>query len=80
MNEDIYGKLTEILRDVFDDDSIVATPQLTANDVEAWDSVSNVRVFVAIEVEFGIRFSNAEITQLQNVGELVELIERRRVQ
>jgi acyl carrier protein len=75
VSEDIYKSLTEILHDVFDDDSIIATPELTANDVEAWDSVSNIRLFVAIESELGIQFSNAEITGLKNVGELVTLIQ-----
>jgi acyl carrier protein len=77
VSEDIYKSLTEILHDVFDDDSIIATPELTANDVEAWDSISNIRLFVAIESELGIQFSNAEITGLKNVGELVTLIQRK---
>jgi acyl carrier protein len=77
VSEAIYEKLTEILHDVFDDDSIVATPELTADDVEEWDSISNVRLFVAIESELGIRFSTAEITQLKNVGELVAAIDRK---
>jgi acyl carrier protein len=77
VSEEIYQKLTEILHEVFDDDSIVATPDLTAQDVEAWDSVSNVRLFVAIESDLGIQFSNAEITQLKNVGDLVAAIGRK---
>lgn len=77
MSEDIYQTLTELLQDVFDDGSIVATPELTAKDVEAWDSVSNVRLFVAIESALGIEFTNSEITQLKNVGELVAVIERK---
>jgi len=77
LSEQIYQKLTELLQDVFYDDSVVATPELTANDVEIWDSFSNVRLFVAIESEFGIQFTNSEITQLKNVGELVSAIERK---
>ncbi len=77
MSAEIYQKLTEFLQDVFDDGSIVATPELTAKDVEAWDSVSNVRLFVAIESELGIEFTNSEITHLKNVGELVAAIERK---
>jgi acyl carrier protein len=77
-SEGIYQKLTEIFQDVFDDDSIVARPELSAKDVEVWDSVTNVRLFVAIESELGIQFSNAEITHLKNVGELVAAIDRKR--
>ena len=77
VSEEIYEKLTGILQEVFDDGSIVATSELTAKDVEAWDSVTNVRLFVAIESELGIQFSNAEITKLKDVGELVAVIERK---
>jgi len=77
VSEEIYRKLGQIFHEVFDDDSIVVKPDLTANDVEAWDSVTNVRLFVAIESELGIQFSNAEITQLKNVGDLVAAIDRK---
>lgn len=77
MHETIYEKLTEIFSDVFDDDSIVVTPELTAKDVYAWDSISNVRLFVAIESVLGVQFSNSEITHLKNVGDLVTAIIRK---
>ncbi len=72
---DIYSKLTEIFRDTFDDDDIVATAELTANEVEEWDSLSHIRVIVAIEEAFDIRFAITEITELKNVGEMAALIE-----
>jgi len=46
LSAEIFHKLTELLQDVFDDGSIVATPELTAKDVEAWDSVSNVSLAI----------------------------------
>ncbi len=70
-----YDQLTEIFRDVFDDDDVVATPELTAQDVDEWDSLSHIRVIVSIEEEFGIRFSVSEISGLKNVGEIAALIE-----
>ncbi len=72
---DIYKKLTEIFRDTFDDDDVVATAELTADDVEEWDSLSHIRVIVAIEEAFDIRFSAAEVRDLKNVGEMAALIE-----
>jgi len=73
----IYEKLTEIFQDTFDNDDVIAAPDLTANDVEEWDSLSHIRVIVAIEEEFDIKFSISEITNLQNVGEMAALIERK---
>jgi acyl carrier protein len=73
----LYDNLTEIFRDTFDNDEITATPELTAYDVEEWDSLSHIRVIVAIEETFGIRFAVTEITELQNVGEMAALIEKK---
>jgi acyl carrier protein len=42
--------------------------------VHGWDSLMNVRLFVATEMEFGTRFDTAEINSLRNVGDLVRLI------
>ena len=72
-----YEQLTPIFRDVFDDDTLVPTPEMTAADVPAWDSVSHIRLIVAIEEHFGFRFETLEITDLKNVGELVGVIERK---
>jgi acyl carrier protein len=72
--DEIYSKVTEILRDIFDDDSIDATPELTANDVDGWDSLSNIRVIMSVERAFGVKFSTADFAKLKNVGELVALL------
>ncbi len=73
----IYTKLTNIFHDVFDDESIQVTPQLTADDVDEWDSLSHIRLVLAIEKKFGLKFSAAEVGRLKNVGEFVELIQSR---
>ncbi|CAN7196169.1 acyl carrier protein [Rhizobacter sp. LjRoot28] len=78
MNQDaIYEKLTAIFHDVFDDDSIVVTPELTADDVDEWDSLSHIRLVLAVEKKFGLKFSAAEVGRLKNVGEFVALISSR---
>jgi acyl carrier protein len=76
MNVDaVYAQLTEIFHDVFDDESLEVTPQLTADDVDEWDSLSHIRLVVAIERKFGLKFSAAEVARLKNVGEFVALIQ-----
>jgi acyl carrier protein len=71
----IYERLTDILRDVFDDDAITARPDLTAADVPDWDSLAHLRVMFNVEKAFGVKFAAAEIARLENVGELAALIE-----
>lgn len=70
----ILDRLTSVLRDVFDNDDIVAKPSLTARQVEGWDSLGNVRLFIELEKVFCVRFSAAEIASLRNVGQLADLI------
>ena len=76
-SDQIYATLTEIMQDVFDDDEIVANPELTAKDVEGWDSLSNLRFILSVEKEFGVKFTAAEIGKLANVGELAAMIAAR---
>ncbi len=73
----IYSQLTEIFRDIFDDDAIVLRPDMTAADIEDWDSFNHINLIVATEAKFGIKFQTSEIESLRNVGHFVELIEKK---
>ena len=71
---EIYDGLTEVLRGVFDDEELVARPDMTADDVDGWDSLSNIRFIMSVEKKFGVKFSAAEVGKLKNVGELAALV------
>jgi acyl carrier protein len=71
---EIYSQLTTIFHDVFDDDTLVLTPELTAADVPEWDSFNHINLIVAIEQRFKIKFLTAELEQLTSVGHLADLI------
>jgi acyl carrier protein len=73
----VYARLTPIIRDVMDDDSIKVTPQLSAKDVDGWDSLTHIRLLMTIEKAFKIKFSTSEIGKLQSVGDLAALIRLR---
>ena len=76
--EAIWERLTGIFRDVFEDDELTLSPEMTAEDVEDWDSLSNVQLLIAIEKSFdGLRFNTGEIANLKNVGELVGILQKR---
>ncbi len=75
--QEIYTKLTEIFRDIFDDDSIVLKPETTAADIEDWDSFNHINLIVATEAKFGIKFKTAEIESLKNVGHFVSIIQQK---
>lgn len=70
-----YAKLTQVFHDVFDDETIVVHEKLTADDVDEWDSLTHIRLVMAVEKAFALKFSAAEVEQLRNVGDLVRLID-----
>jgi acyl carrier protein len=72
--DEILSSITDIMRDVFDVDDLNVALDTTADDVEDWDSLSHIRLIVAVERKFGIKFKNSEIESLKNVGELVNLV------
>ena len=64
-------KLTSVFREVFDDDSLVLSDEMTADDLDAWDSLSHVNLIIAVELAFGIEFKHSEVQSFANVGELL---------
>lgn len=70
----ILERLQPIFKDVFDDDDLVVTNESNADSIEDWDSLSHIRLVVAIEKEFNIKFAIGELNELKNVGEMIELI------
>lgn len=71
---DLRDRLTLIFREVFDDDKITIFPEMTADDVAGWDSLSHVNLIVAIESIFRIRFSQKELLTFKTVGDLLQSI------
>ncbi len=68
-------KLTSIFRQVFDNDEIILRPEMTANDVDGWDSLSHANLILAVEKGFGIRFSQREALSFKNVGDMLKCLE-----
>ena len=73
--KEIFEKLTEIFRDVMDNDEIVLEENTTAEDIEEWDSLAHVQLIEKIQEEFGVKFSAKEMMSWDDVGEFVDSIE-----
>ncbi len=70
-------KLNTIFQDVFDDDELTIDAQTSAQDIDEWDSLMHVNLVLAVEKQFGIRFTGTEVAGLKDVGELSALVEKR---
>jgi acyl carrier protein len=73
---EILEKMTVLLRDIFETPDLDVTPETNAKMVTGWDSMAQVKVLMAIEEEFGLRFSSREMDKLRNVGDLVAAVAR----
>lgn len=70
----ITEKLTEVFRDVFDDESLEITDETTADDIEDWDSLEHISLIAAVEKAFKMRFTMKEVSGMKNVGEMISIL------
>lgn len=75
--DDIKAAMTDIFRDVLDNDEIELSRETTADDIEEWDSLAHIGLIVAIEKHFKLKFSMMDVKPLKNVGEFIDLIQRK---
>lgn len=72
---EIIEKLTSVFHEVFNDNTIVLRDDMTAADVENWDSLTHMMMITKVEEVFSIRFKLKELNRLKMVGDLVVMIE-----
>jgi len=71
---EIYAKLGEIFADVFMRDDIELKPDLTAKQVDGWDSFKQIEIIMSAEEAWNIKFTTRELDSLQSVGDLVRVV------
>jgi acyl carrier protein len=72
--EELFGKLQEIFRDIFDDETLEITDSTNSSDIDDWDSINHINLVVAIEKDMKIKFSFEELAALKNVGAMIDLM------
>ena len=73
----IKDKLQEIFRDIFEDNEIILREDMTAEDIEDWDSLTHIQLIESIESVFKISFTLQEVSELNNVGEFIALTQKK---
>jgi len=74
MLEEVLKRVNIVCRVVFNDEDLVVEKETNANNIEAWDSITNLFLIDSIEKEFGIKFTLDEIFNARNIGDLCEVI------
>jgi acyl carrier protein len=73
--DDIMNQLTQIFRSVFDDDAIRLTVSTSANDIEEWDSLNQIKIILACEYAFKLKLNARKVNTLENVGQMIDYLE-----
>ncbi len=71
---DLHARLEDVFRQVFDNDHLTLRDDMTAADIEGWDSVAHINLMFGIEQAFGIRFKGNELADMKNIGELKQFL------
>jgi len=71
----VKQRLNQVFQDVFDDPGLQINEAMTADDVDAWDSLTHIDLIVQVEKEFRIKLSTSAVRGLKNVGDFIALIE-----
>lgn len=74
---EIVEKLTSVFQEVFSDSSLVLNDDMTANDVEKWDSLTHMLMISTVEERFGVKFKLKELNKLKKVGDIVSTLQEK---
>ncbi len=74
---DTERKVNEVLADLFELDPSDIRDEWTHEDVVLWDSLQHLRLITALEQEFAIKFSMAEIRSLESIGQIRQTLRRK---
>jgi len=71
---ELHDRLEEEFRQVFDNESLTLTNEMTAPDIEGWDSVAHIKLMFGIEKAFGNPIKCNELAEMKNIGELKQFL------
>ena len=72
----MINEIQLIFQDIFEDENISIDRKTSAKDIDKWDSLNNIKLIIMIEQKYEIRFSPSDITNIPNVGSLIDLIKK----
>ncbi len=75
--EQTLETLTKIIQDVLELPGLTLTMETSAADVDEWDSMTHIQIIASIEAHYKIRFALGELQSLKNVGDMIQLIQKK---
>jgi acyl carrier protein len=72
--DEIIERTRRIVSRVLKDDHFKWNDELTAADINGWDSLSHIFIITEIENEFSVKFKLKELNRINDLGSLISLI------
>jgi|TARA_A100001011_G_C14264317_1_gene823974 acyl carrier protein len=72
--EKVLKKLKLIFFEIFKNKKLKINFNSSANTIKNWDSLAQINIVLATEKLFKVKFSVTEVSELKNVGEIIDLI------
>jgi acyl carrier protein len=79
-SDNLLGEIQEVFRDVFDDPNIKIARDSSSDNVPDWDSLAHINLMMAVQKKFKVKFTLSDMSHLKNIGDLVDLVERKMAQ
>ena len=72
--EEVIEKLTPIARAIFENQELVLTDDMSADNVATWTSLSFMQFLTEIENQFGFKFKMMELFNLKTMGNIIDSV------
>ncbi len=73
----IKENISNVLKSILGHNNFEMHDELTAKDVDGWDSLSHMMIITKIEEMFSIKFKLRDLNKLKNMGSLVSVIQNK---
>ena len=72
--EEILQQLTLIFEQVLKRSDLKIDYNTSAEDIDGWDSLTNMTIISEIEKKWGVHFKLRDIVRMKNIGDMIDVI------
>ncbi|MDO7172572.1 acyl carrier protein [Mariniflexile sp. AS56] len=73
--EDVLTKVTSAFATILEHNNFKLTDTTTTDDVDGWESITHMMIISEIEKVFSIKFKLMDLMNMNNVGDLLDVIQ-----
>jgi len=70
----IMPELEQVFRKVFNNESLIISRDMSANDVDGWNSLNHMILVSEVEKAFSIKLKLKDLNKMHNVGDMIDII------